>query len=170
MTAIIGGLHGAISDDDLRRFSHTNPGWQFERADDGSLLVSPTSTAGGAKSGEAYVQLYAHAKRVGGKAFDAATGFKTPAGGVVCPDASWVGAARVALHAQESGFWQVMPDVVIEVASPSDAWPLLKKKIDMYAQDGAGYALAIDPRTRATYISGSCPEGLVLDIDAIIDA
>jgi hypothetical protein len=37
--------------------------------------VSPTSTKDGAKSGEAFVQLYLYAKRVGGKAYDSGTGF-----------------------------------------------------------------------------------------------
>ena len=49
MPAIIDGP-AVFSDDDLLRLSRTNPGWQFERSDDGALLVSPTSTPGGAKN------------------------------------------------------------------------------------------------------------------------
>ena len=62
------------------RISSANPGWQIERADDGALLVSPTGTPGGAKSGEAFAQLYLFAKRAGGKTYDSNTGFKTPGG------------------------------------------------------------------------------------------
>jgi Uma2 family endonuclease len=53
----------SFSDYDLQLLASANPGWQFERSDDGALLVSPTATPGGAKSGEAFAQLYAYAKR-----------------------------------------------------------------------------------------------------------
>jgi Uma2 family endonuclease len=170
MSAIIAGPHVVVSDEDLRRLGETNPGWAFERGDDGALFVSPTSTSGGAKSGEAFAQLHAYAKRAGGKAYDAATGFKTPGGGVVSPDASWVNADTVAVHREDDGFWQVMPDVVMEVASKTDAWPTLTRKIDKYIGDGARYAIAIDPQTREIYEVGSRPAGLTIDVAAIIDA
>jgi hypothetical protein len=63
-------LPANVSDVDLMRIGADNPGYRFEREEDGSLVVSPTSTKGGAKSGEAFVQLYLYAKRVGGKAND----------------------------------------------------------------------------------------------------
>jgi len=171
MTAIIGGAHVLISDDDLMRLSDENPGWQLERDDTGALLVTPpTSTQGGAKSGEAFKQLHDHAKRAGGKAFDAATGFKTPRGGIVSPDASWIGAERVAHFRDDTGFWQMMPDVVIEVASKSDRWSRITAKIDKYVADGAGYGIAINPETQETYQRGTPPPGLLLDIAAIIAA
>lgn len=170
MTAIIGGLHFAVSDDDLRRVSETNPGWQFERADDGALLVSPTSTPSGAKSGAAFVQLHAYAMTAGGKAYDAATGFKTPQGGVVSPNAAWLAAQRVALHQDDDGFWQVMPDIAVEVAGKTDTWPTVKRKIDKYVNDGAGYAVALNPSSREVYERGRPPAGFVLDATAIIDA
>jgi len=169
MPAIIDGP-AVFSDDDLLRLSRTNPGWQFERSDDGALLVSPTSTPGGAKSGEAFAQLYLYARQAGGKAYDAQTGFKTPRGGVVSPDASWISAERVAAHQADDGYWQMTPDVVIEVASRTDEWPNVKQKIDKYIDDGAAYALAINPGSRETYERGKLPPGLVLDTDAIVDA
>jgi len=170
VSAIIAGPNVSIGDDDLERISRANPGWHFERSDGGALLVSPTSTPGGAKSGEAFAQLHAFARTVGGKAYDAATGFKTPGGGIVSPDASWISAERVASHASDDGYWQMMPDVVVEVASKTDAWTTLCEKIDKYAADGAAYAIAIDPRSREMYERGICPAGLLLDIVAIVDA
>jgi hypothetical protein len=59
---------------------------------------------------------------------------------------------------------------VIEVASPTDAWPTVVAKIDNYLVDGVRYAIAIDPATRAVYERGTKPEGLALDVDAIVDA
>jgi Uma2 family endonuclease len=170
MVAVIRGPHIAVSDEDLHDLSEANPGWRFERADDGALLVSPTSTSGGARSGEAFAQLYAYAKRAGGKAFDAATGFRTPGGGVVSPDASWVAAERVALHANDTGYWSLIPDVAVEIASPSDSWAALTRKIDKYLADGARYAIAIDPQSHEVYERGRRPDGLALDVAAIIAA
>jgi hypothetical protein len=59
---------------------------------------------------------------------------------------------------------------VIEVASKSDSWPAVTAKIDKFVADGSIYAIAINPRTRETYERGHCPDGLVLDIAAIVDA
>ncbi len=168
MPAIIKG-RAPFSDGDLQRLSATNPGWQFERSDDGALLVSPAATPGGSKSGEAFAQLYAFAKNARGKAYDAQTGFKTPGGGVVSPAAAWVSPARILAHQNDDGYWQMMPDVVIEVASKTDEWPLVTLKIDKYVADGAGYAIAIDPRTCEIYERGVCPANLLLDTRAIID-
>ncbi len=170
MAAIIAFAEAAVSDEGLVRISEANPGWRFERSDDGALLVSPTATPGGAKSGEAFAQLHQYAKRAGGKAFDSSTGFKTPRGGVLSPDASWLNADRVAAFAGIDGFWQDIPDVVIEIASKTDSWPQVKAKIDAYIEAGATYALAINPSNRELYSRGEVPPDLALDTNAIIDA
>lgn len=47
-----------VTDDDLVRVSNENPGYTFERERDGSVTVNPTSTRGGAQSGEAFAQLF----------------------------------------------------------------------------------------------------------------
>lgn len=112
-----------ITDDDLVRVAQENPGYQFEREPDGTIVVSPTHTKGGAKSGEAFGQLRDYKKRVGGNAFDSDTGFAVgPALRVYCPDASWVSQARIdALSESESvGFWPISPDVAIEVRSDTN--------------------------------------------------
>ena len=46
-----------VNDDDLVRVSSENPGYRFEREEDGTVIVSPTHTKGGAKRGEAFGQL-----------------------------------------------------------------------------------------------------------------
>ena len=49
------------------------PEWSFELDSDGSLIVSPNHTAGGARDGEALIQLAAFATIHGGKFFGAST-------------------------------------------------------------------------------------------------
>jgi Uma2 family endonuclease len=89
---------------------------------------------------------------------------------VVSPDASWIRSDRLEPFAADDGYWASIPDVVIEVASKTDAWSDVTAKIDKYSIDGALYAVAIDPETRELYAHGEPPAGLTLDFDAIIDA
>jgi Uma2 family endonuclease len=160
------------TDEDLARVSHDNPGYAFEREVDGTIRVSPTSTGGGAKSGEAYGQLRDYKKRVGGKAFDSNTGFAIgPKQRVYSPDAAWVSQARIDSlgPTRPSGFWPLSPDVAIEVKSESDRFTETVKKIRTFVERGTLYAVAIDPTTREVVELGMPPDGLLLDFDAIID-
>ena len=162
-----------VTDDDLVRVSKENPGYQFERERDGSVIVSPTSTNGAAKEGEAFAQLYAYAKKVGGKAFSSSAGFKLDGDVIVkSPDASWVSQARIETLTpeQRSGFWPLSPDVAIEVCSPCDSFATIVEKAAAYIESGSAYSVAIDPRTRRVEEFGAPPAGLTLDVDAIIDA
>jgi Uma2 family endonuclease len=161
-----------VDDADLVRVSRENPGYQFEREEDGTLTVSPNFTRGGAQSGKAYAQLLAYAVKAGGKAFDSSAGFKIGRRGAIkSPDASWVSQPRIdALMAEElSGFWPLNPDVAVEVRSASDDFKDTVKKISFYFENGSRYAFAIDPETREVVKRGSSPAGLELDVAAIID-
>jgi len=162
-----------VSDEDLVRLGELNPGWSFERDDDGATIVSPTNTQGGARSGEALFQLAAWARAgPGGVVYDSSTGFTMSTGAVRCPDAAWLSRERIdALPAEaKTGFWRACPDVVVEVASEWDAWTDLVAKIDMYDREGARYAIAIDPLRRRIYERGEAPPGLRFDVNAIAAA
>jgi len=162
-----------VTDDELLRLSGLNPGWRFERDDRGATIVSPNFSEGGAKSGEAFGQLRDYARGgAGGRAFDASAGFTLSSGAVRSPDASWISAERIAAMPMHDRvrFWRVCPDVIIEVASSSDAWADVCAKIDMYAGEGARFAVALDPIARRSYTRGDAPPGLALDFDAIFDA
>jgi Uma2 family endonuclease len=167
-------LPSEISDLDLMRLGADNPGYRFEREEDGSLIVSPASTKGGAKSAEALVQLYLYAKGHGGKAYDCNTGFAVgPGPRVYAPDASWVSQPRIDAQVgtlTEDGFWPLSPDVVIEVKSKIDLWRDTVAKVQTFIARGSTYAVAIDPDTREVVSLGTPPPGLALDVDAIIDA
>jgi Uma2 family endonuclease len=162
-----------ITDNDLVRVSRENPGYRFEREEDGTVLVSPTHTKGGAKSGEAFGQLRDYKKVAGGNAFDSNSGFAIGPGETVkSPDASWVSRPRIdALAMSETdGFWPISPDVAIEVRSSTDRFSDTVAKIDSFINRGSSYAVAIDPTTREIVERGTPPTGLELDFNAIIDA
>jgi Uma2 family endonuclease len=162
-----------VTDADLERVSHENPGYRFERERDGSVTVSPTSNATAAKEGEAFVQLRDYAARAGGKAFPSSAGYKLDGDKLVkSPDASWVSRPRIDALAPQGakGFWPIAPDVAIDVRSPPDDFRETVAKLDVYLEFGTVYAVAIDPETRAVVEKGIRPSSLALDFDAIVDA
>lgn len=162
-----------ITDEDLARVSRENPGYRFEREEDGTIVVSPTHTKGGAKSGEASGQLRDYKKRIGGNAYGSNTGFAIgPGQAVKSPSVSWVSQSRIdaLLPADAQGFWPISPDVAIEVKSDSDTFAETLAKVQLFVERGTRYAVAIDPTTREVVEVGKRPDGLELDFDAIIDA
>jgi len=163
-----------VTDEDLVRVSHENPGYRFEREEDGTIIVSPTRTKGGAKSGEAFGQIRDYKKHAGGNAFDSSTGFAIgPGVRVLSPDAAWVSQARidaVAAAGAADGFWPISPDLVIEVKSATDRFEQTVRKIERFIKRGTTYAVAIDPETRAVVERGTKPSDFQPDFDAIIDA
>ena len=171
MAAILPGF--TVDADYLLRVSGENPGWQFERTPDGSLVVSPTTSLNGPRNIELALQLAAWNTRTNfGKVFDSSSGFTMPDEAILSPDGSCVRRDRwdgLALEQQDS-YAPLCPDVCVEIASKTDSWKQVRQKIDRYVGYGAVYAMAINPLTRETYERGSAPTGLELDTDAIIDA
>ena len=165
-------LRRAVSDDEIERISGDNPGWQVERNGDGSLVVSPNATEYSPKNAELTAQLVAYAKRAGGKAFGPDAGFTMPNGALLSPDGAWVAAERWAalLPRDRMKYARIVPDVCVELVSPSDRKLRVRRKVENYRRFGAGYAVYIDPDERASWAVGEPPEGFALDLDAIYDA
>ena len=87
------------------------------------IALTPTGSETGARNEELFFQLKLYAKRTAQwKASDSSTGFQLPDGSVVSPDASLVRLDRwEALSAEERRrFAPLCPDLVVELASPSD--------------------------------------------------
>ncbi len=172
MALVLRAIPELFDDDAIERLSRSQPEWSFELDSDGSLLVSPAHTAGGSRDLEAGFQLAAFAKINGGKTFGSSTGFRMPDLSVRSPDASWLSMDRMSRLTDEdrTKFWCVCPDIVIEILSDSDSWPMLLRKLDMYARNGARFVVGIDPFATRVETRGEAPDGLVLDYDAIMDA
>jgi len=145
----------------------------FERDDEGVLLVSPTHINGGSRSLVAGLQLLAWAKRgAGGKVFDSSTVSECRA--VPCARRTRRGSApresprsRTTSVAGSGGSAPTWSSRSLLRATPG-ATSL--QKIEMYARNGARYALGIDPQRRTTFAVGEAPAGLAFDIAAIVEA
>jgi Uma2 family endonuclease len=161
-----------VSDEDLERVSEENPGWKIERDSRGGLVMSPTTSSGGAKSSALNHQIFVFAARVGGKSFDSSTGFTLPDNSVLSPDAAWISEGRwsaLTPKARDS-YAPIVPDVWIELLSKTDNRLVLQAKLQRIKAFGARYVLLVDPYERTLWSEGEPPDGFVLDDEAIFDA
>jgi len=127
----------------------------------GGHLISMTPT-GGDTSARNTALLYAlqhYARSQGGwKVLDSSGGFRLPDGSVLSPDASMVRLERwLALTLeQRRGFPPLCPDLVVELASPSDAGPrgirALRRKMAAYIANGAQLGWLLIPEQQAVEI------------------
>ena len=139
-----------------------NPDAVLELAADGSLIpITPTGSETGARNGELFFQIKTWARARGGwMAFDSSTGFRLPDNSVLSPDASLVALARwQALSANERrGFAPLCPDLVVELASPSDdghrGLTALRRKMAAYQRNGAQLGWLLIPEEQAVEVWG----------------
>ena len=121
--------------------------------------MTPTGSETGARNGELLFQLKMYAKRTAQwKAFDSYTGLQLPDGSVVSPDAFLVRLdCWEALSAEERrGFAPLCPDLVVELASPSDEGPwglsALRRTMADYQRNGARMGWLLFPEERAVEV------------------
>lgn len=83
-----------------------------------------------------------------GEVFDASQGFELPSGDTVEPDVSFVSAERFAAAAKPrpGKFLRMVPDLIVEVLSPSNAWRDRGEKKGIYEQAGVREYWLADPR------------------------
>lgn len=142
----------------------------LELAADGRVIaMTPTGSETGARNGELLFQLKLYANRVGGwKVFDSSSGFRLSDGSVFSPDASLVRLDRwQALSAADRrSFAPLCPDLVVELASPSDEGPrgvsALRQKMAAYQANGArlGWLLLPDQQAVEVWSTSGAPQRL----------
>jgi Uma2 family endonuclease len=139
-----------------------NPDAVLELAADGSLIpMTPTGGDTGARNADLLFQIQSWARASGEwKAFDSSTGFRLPDGSVLSPDASLVALERwqALSEKQRRGFAPLCPDLVVELASPSDEGPrcltALRQKMAAYQRNGAQLGWLLIPQGRAVEVWG----------------
>jgi Uma2 family endonuclease len=138
-----------------------NPEAVLELAADGSLiLMTPTGSETGGRNGSLLVELGLSLRASGLplKLFDSSSGFRLPDNSVLSPDASLVALDRwqALSEAERRGFAPLCPDLVIELASPSDEGPrgltALRQKMAAYQRNGASLGWLLIPAERAVEI------------------
>jgi Uma2 family endonuclease len=155
-----------MSSDEFFDFCQANSFFRIERMADGEIVIMPP--AGDESSHECArmnARLFNWAERDGrGRVFDSSAGFKLPNGATLSPDASWISHVRLATVTREQirKFAPICPDFVVEVQSPSDSVPRLKRKMHEWIHNGAqlGWLILPDSKTVYVYRPGQEPEFL----------
>ena len=150
----------------------------LELAADGRVLaMTPTGSETSGRNSELSFQLVAFARSSGGwKVFESSGGFRLPDGSVFSPDASLVRLDRwQALSPEERrGFAPLCPDLVVELASPSDEGPrgvsALRRKMASYQANGARLGWLLLPEERAVEIWPAHGEPQRLENPRVLEA
>ena len=150
----------------------------LELAADGRVIaMTPTGSQTSGRNSELLFQLQLYAKASGDwKVFESSGGFRLPDRSVVSPDASLVRLDRWrALSADERRcFAPLCPDLVVELASPSDEGPrgvsALREKMAAYQRNGARLGWLLLPEERAVEVWSSARDPQRLDNPAVLSA
>lgn len=96
-----------------------------------------------------------------GRVLDSSAGFDLPSGDTLEPDASLVSTARwTTAPAPVFGqFLKVVPDLVVEILSPSTRRRDLNEKKDVYARNGVDEYWVIDPRAASLTVFSRSGDG-----------
>jgi Uma2 family endonuclease len=89
-----------------------------------------------------------------GEVLGSSQGFILPSGEVVEPDVSFVSTARwkAGPEPEVGEFLQVVPDLVVEILSPSTSARDRGEKRGIYARNGVGEYWLVDPRARTVTV------------------
>jgi Uma2 family endonuclease len=150
-----------------------NPDAVLELAADGRLIeMTPAGGETGRRNNQLAVQLGLWARSQSGWCvFDSSTGFLLPDGSVLSPDASAVQQERwqALSSAERQGFPPLCPDLVVELASPSDQLPDLRRKMAVYQANGARLGWLLLPETRCVEVWRPSGEPQRLEGPAVLD-
>jgi len=134
-----------------------NPEAVLELAADGQLIeMTPTGGDTSARNLTLGALLWQAVRRSGLplKVFDSSGGFLLPDGSVRSPDASLVRLERwqALSEAERRGFPPLCPDLVVELASPSDRPADLERRMASWIENGASLGWLLLPESRAVEV------------------
>jgi Uma2 family endonuclease len=151
-----------------------NPEAVLELAADGTLIeMTPTGGNTSARNSALVFQLQSWARTVDGWiVFESSGGFRLADGSVRSPDASLVRLERwrALSEAEREGFPPLCPDLVVELASPSDQLEPLRQKMASYISNGARLGWLLLPRRRTVEVWSSDPATQAARFSTLSDA
>ena len=140
-----------LSRKDLEHLQVQNPNYRMELVDGQVLVMSPSGYESDEVAVRFTVQLWNWVDpRKMGRVTGSSAGFDLPELGVRAPDASFVTAER--LRRAPRSFAPLVPDLMVEVKSPSDAIEVLEAKIAQFLELGAKVGILINPEDETVRI------------------
>ena len=150
-----------LTPEQFERVCQANPDAVVELSADGQLIaMTPTGGETGGRNCALTLALGLALRRsaLPLKLFDSSTGFRLPDRSVLSPDAALVHLERwqALTPEQRRGFPPLCPDLVVELASPSDEGPrgvsALRQKMELYRRNGAQLGWLLLPAELAVEI------------------
>lgn len=118
----------------------------------GRIVMSPPTSWRHGRIGAVLVRLLDTHVEAGclGRVFDASTGFELPSGETLEPDVAFVSRESWEAGPRPQGdeLLRILPDLVVEILSPSTARRDRTEKREIYAQNGVGEYWLVDPLRR----------------------
>ena len=134
--------------------------------------ISPAGKPHGLVAMKAGIILYQFVHQLGlGKVFAAETGFvlSTDPDTVRAPDAAFVAADRLPTGDLPAGYMRLIPDLVVEVVSPTDTASDLQSKVFTWLDGGCRLAWVVYPATRSVTVYRSREDVRVLREEETVD-
>ena len=78
------------------------------------------------------------------------------------PDIAYISAERLALDVEVTGYYEVIPDLVVEVISPGDSASEVMDKALMWLSFGARMVWAVNPESRSVDVYRPCERTVTL--------
>lgn len=150
-----------LSPEQFELVCQANPDAVLELSAEGHLIaMTPTGSDTSARNQtlNALLWLAIRSSALPLKLFDSSGGFRLPDGSVLSPDAAIVRRERwdALTPAEQRSFAPLCPDLVVELASPSDEGPrgaaALRRKMELYRRNGAQRGWLLLPAERAVEI------------------
>ena len=86
------------------------------------------------------------------------------------PDQAFVSAAQIAAHPPpERGFWELAPDLVVEIVSPDDTPKELSAKVEEYLGFGVRTVWVVDPKKRQVEVYRAGERVEIIESDGTLD-
>jgi len=146
-----------LTDELLAQLSSLNSPWHFERTPEGTLQIMAPAAPDADHFGYEVMWVvgqWAHTL-AGGRTHGSSPGFTMPDGSVLSPDGAWISDERLASLlplGQGRGFPSVVPDLIVEVRSPSDELPKQQEKMERWIGYGARLGWLFDPSEDRLYV------------------
>lgn len=161
-------LSMALTERDLLRVQAANPDRRVELRDGKVVVMSPCGSYAEAVTTGLIGRLEPFVReRKLGFVFGSSGGFKLPNGDIVGPDVSFV--SRDLMRSVPRRFAQVVPNLAVEVKSPSDRIRELEEKLSMLRDQGSQATLLIDPDARTVTLDFIGGERRVLIDENVIE-
>ena len=164
----------SLTPDQFAAVCAANPEAVLELDADGTLIeVTSTGGSTSTRNTRLLMRLQLWADRLGGwKVFDSSGGFQLSDGSIRSPDASLVRQERwqALSEAERDGFPPLCPDLVVELASPSDQPQALRLKMASYISNGVQLGWLLLPRQRSVEIWSADPTTRAPRFSALNDA